>query len=84
MLRKISEISDDGNDKNDDFVLFNLIGIQVSFSRVFRLFNQFPKFLEWNEVVAAKFELGSLSELKKQSEQFNEQADEDWEEYYLV
>ncbi len=80
LLRKISEISDDGtNDKNDDFVLFNLIGIQVSFPRVFRLFNQFPKFLEWNEVVAAKFELGSLSELKKQSEQFNEQADEDWE-----
>ena len=51
--KKISEISDDGNnDKNDDFVLFNLIGIQVSFSRVFRLFNQFPKFLEWNEIVA--------------------------------
>tara|TARA_B100000683_G_scaffold267291_1_gene300715 strand:- start:620 stop:2473 length:1854 start_codon:yes stop_codon:yes gene_type:complete len=80
LLRKISEISDDGNnDKNDDFVLFNLIGIQVSFPRVFRLFNQFPKFLEWNEIVAAKFELGSMSELKKQSEQFNEQADEDWE-----
>lgn len=80
LLRKISEISDDGSiDKNDDFVLFNLIGIQISFPRVFRLFNQFPMYLDWNEAVAAKFELGSMSDLKKQSEQFNEQSDEDWE-----
>jgi hypothetical protein len=80
LLRKISEISDDGSiDKNDDFVLFNLIGIQISYPRVFRLFNQFPMYLEWNEAVAAKFELGSMFDLKKQSEQFNEQSDEDWE-----
>ena len=80
LLRKISEMSDEGEiDKDDDFVLFNLIGIQVSYPRVFRLFNQFPMYLDWNESVAAKFELGSMSELKKKSENFNEQADEDWE-----
>ena len=80
LLRKISDISDEGaNDKDDDFVLFNLIGIQISYPIVFRLFNQYPKFEKWDEIVAAKFELGSMSELKKQSEQFDEQADEDWE-----
>jgi len=80
LLRKISDISDqEENDKDDDFVLFNLIGIQVSYPRVFRLFNQFPLYLDWNESVAAKFELGTLLELKKKSENFNEYADEDWE-----
>jgi len=80
LLRKISEISDEGEpDKDNDFVLFNLIGIQISYPRVFRLFNQYPRYEEWNESVAAKFELGPMSELKKKSENFNEQADEDWE-----
>ena len=80
LLRKISEMSDEGEiDKDDDFVLFNLIGIQVSYPRVFRLFNQFPMYLDWNDAVAAKFELGTIADLKKQSENFNEQADEDWE-----
>ncbi len=80
LLKKILEISDEGKINEDhDFVLFNLIGIQISYPKVFRLFNQYPKFQKWDEIVAAKFELGSMSELKKQSEQFDEQADEDWE-----
>ena len=80
LLRKISEMSDEGEiDKDDDFVLFNLIGIQVSYPRVFRLFNQFPMYLDWNDAVAAKLELGNIADLKKQSDNFNEQADEDWE-----
>lgn len=80
LLKKILEISDEGDsDKDRDFVLFNLIGIQISYPNVFRLFNQYPKFQMWGEIVAAKFELGSMIELKKQSEQFDEQADEDWE-----
>jgi hypothetical protein len=55
-------MSDEGEiDKDDDFVLFNLIGIQVSYPRVFRLFNQFPKYLDWNERPRArKFNLPSV------------------------
>ena len=80
LLRKISEISDEGEiDRDDDFVLFNLIGIQISYPIVFRLFNQFPMYLDWNDAVAAKLELGTITDLKKQSENFKEHADEDWE-----
>ena len=80
LLRKISEMSDDGIiDKDDDFVLFNLIGIQVSYPKIFRLFNQYPEYLDWNEVVAAKLDI-DLKEVKENSQKFGESADELWEQ----
>lgn len=80
LLRKISEMSDDGIiDKDDDFVLFNLIGIQVSYPKIFRLFNQYPEYLDWNEVVAAKLDI-DLKEVKENSQRFGESADELWEQ----
>ena len=80
LLRKISELSDDEViDKDDDFVLFNLIGIQISYPKIFRLFNQFPEYLEWNEGVAAKLDL-DLKDIGENSKKFGESADEIWEQ----
>ena len=80
LLRKISEMSEDVQiDEHDDFVLFNLIGLQVSYPKIFRLFNQFPEYLSWNEEVAAKLDL-DLDQLEQNSKKFGESADEKWEQ----
>jgi Cdc6-like AAA superfamily ATPase len=80
LLRKISEMSEDVQiDEHDDFVLFNLIGLQVSYPKIFRLFNQFPEYLSWNEEVAAKLDL-DLNQLEQSSKKFGESADEKWEQ----
>jgi len=85
LLRKISEMSEDDELTNtyskddDDFVLFNLIGIQVSYPKIFRLFNQFPEYLSWDEEVAAKLDL-DLVKLKENSKKHGESADEKWEQ----
>ena len=82
LLKKISEISDNeeiDKDKDDDFVLFNLIGIQISYPKIFRIFNQYPEYLDWNEGVVAKLDL-DLKEIKEKSQKFGESADELWEQ----
>ena len=80
LLRKIKDMDDETEiDQDDDFVLFNLIGIQVSYPRIFRLFNQFPEYEDWDESVAAKLDL-NLKELADASKKYGEDADEIWEQ----
>jgi hypothetical protein len=74
------EINEDEPD-GDDFMLFALLGIQISYPKVFRLLTQQPNFTNWNKGFGNKFgvEWDDIQEkIKKFGE--NELINEEWEQ----
>ena len=55
LLNQVRTIDSDDNEKtaaSEDFTLFALLGLQVSYPRVYRLIAQRPMFPEWDEAFA--------------------------------
>ncbi|MBT3417141.1 MAG: hypothetical protein HN427_00025 [Flavobacteriales bacterium] len=72
---------DDDNVSGDDFMLFALLGIQISYPKIFRLLTQGADFSKWDKSFANKFgiEWEEVQEkLKKYGE--NKLVDEEWEQ----
>ena len=82
LINYLREIEDDENDpKGDDFMLFAILGIQISYPKIFRLLTQQPNFVTWNKGFGNKFgvEWDSIQE-KIQKFGESELIDEDWEQ----
>ena len=79
-IRAIENSDDDQQQSGDDFMLFALLGIQISFPNIFRLLTQNPDFTSWNKGFANKFGI-EWAEIEKKIEKFgeNELIDEEWE-----
>ena len=80
-IRK-SEEQNDGKDSGalGEFMLFSLLGIQISYPKIFRLIAQNSDFLSWNHQYALRVGLDwdfINEQLKKLGD--NEMTDEDWE-----
>jgi len=74
---------DDENEKDDNniILLFAVLGIQVSYPKIFRLLTQNPDYLSWNEKFGNKIGL-DLSKIKDNIESVGESdlTDETWEQ----
>ncbi|MAW84449.1 MAG: hypothetical protein CL832_08660 [Crocinitomicaceae bacterium] len=79
-IRDIENADDDQQHSGDDFMLFSLLGIQISFPNIFRLLTQNPDFTKWDKGFANKFSI-EWSEIVEKLEKFgeNQLIDEEWE-----
>lgn len=82
-LKHINESAQEVESKYDDFVLFALLGLQISYPKIFRMLAQEPDFWMWNTATANKFQI-NLPEVEKQIQSFGdemkEKTDEIWEQ----
>ncbi|MEY2793792.1 MAG: hypothetical protein RJA76_1784 [Bacteroidota bacterium] len=67
--------------QGDDFMLFVLLGIQISYPKIFRLITQKNNFCEWNRAFASKIGI-DLDDVKVKITKFGETEllDEEWEQ----
>jgi hypothetical protein len=67
--------------QGDDFMLFVLLGIQISYPKIFRLITQKNNFCEWNKAFASKIGI-DLDDVKVKITKFGETEllDEEWEQ----
>lgn len=82
LINHLKEIEiDDENSKGDDFMLFALLGIQISYPRIFRLLSQQPNFTQWNKGFGNKFGI-EWEEIQEKIKKFGESEliDEEWEQ----
>ncbi|MHA7864974.1 KAP family P-loop NTPase fold protein [Flagellimonas marinaquae] len=65
----------------DEFMLFAILGIQISYPKIFRLMIQKPNFIEWDKGFGNKYGI-EWDELQKNLEKFGESEliDEEWEQ----
>ena len=82
LINHLKEIEvDEEQPKGDDFMLFAVLGIQISYPKIFRLLSQKPNFPEWNKGFGNKFgvEWDAIQEkIKKFGE--SDLIDEEWEQ----
>jgi len=75
-LQKESE-----EESTDDLMLFALLGIQISYPQIFRLFTKEPNYLDWNKGFANKNGIiWETIQEKLAIFQDNELVDEEWEQ----
>lgn len=82
-LRQESSADDGLTTKFDDLVLFGLLGIQISYHKIFRLFTQESRFWDWDTGTSSKFKVDLESvedEVAKFGEEYKEKVDERWEQ----
>ena len=79
-IRAIENTDDQQQETGDDFMLFALLGIQISFPNIFRLLTQNPDYVKWDRGFANKFGI-EWEEVEKKLDKFgeNELLDEEWE-----
>lgn len=73
--------SDDTDSQYDEFMLFSILGIQISYPKIFRLITQKPNFITWDKGFANKFGI-EWDELQDKLKKFGESKliDEEWEQ----
>jgi hypothetical protein len=71
---------DQAPNADDDLILFALIGIQISYPKIFRLLTQDPDYANWDAAFANKKNI-DISNIKLEIEKFgdNDKLDEEWE-----
>ena len=71
---------DQAPNADDDLILFALIGIQISYPKIFRLLTQDPDYSNWDAAFANKKNI-DISNIKQEIEKFgdNDKLDEEWE-----
>lgn len=76
-----SEFGDNMPDAEDDLILFAMIGIQISYPKIFRLITQMPDIYYWEKSFANKNNI-DLEAIKIDIQKYgdNEKLDEDWEQ----
>ncbi|MDA0880202.1 MAG: P-loop NTPase fold protein [Bacteroidetes bacterium] len=82
LINHLKEVeSEDEAQQDDDFMLFAILGIQISYPRIFRLLSQNSNYLQWDKGFANKFgvEWDDIQEkIKKYGE--SDLIDEEWEQ----
>ena len=80
LLNTIRREEDINKNADVDFMLFSLLGIQISYPKLFRLISSDPNFMEWNQQFATRNSL-DWNEIIVKLEQYgeNDLIDEDWE-----
>lgn len=85
LLRSLRDVSNEveGTSPYDDLVLFALLGIQISYNKVFSLLAQDSRFWDWDAGTASKFKV-NLESVHEQIETFGDEyqnkVDEIWEQ----
>tara|TARA_B100000795_G_scaffold139496_1_gene104393 strand:+ start:4831 stop:6636 length:1806 start_codon:yes stop_codon:yes gene_type:complete len=82
LINHLKEIElDEEQPKGDDFMLFAILGIQISYPKIFRLLSQKPNFPEWNKGFGNKFGV-EWDEIQEKIKKFGESdlIDEEWEQ----
>ncbi len=76
-----SEFGDNAPDAEDDLILFAMIGIQISFPKIFRLITQMSDIYDWDKGFANKNNI-DLEAVKIDIQKYgdNDKLDEDWEQ----
>lgn len=79
-LREI-ESDEDGAELSNNFMLFALLGIQISYPSIFRLLLQASNFVEWDKTFAYKNDIDLEAAQESISKRgTNELLDEEWEQ----
>lgn len=81
LINHLKEIElDDEQPKGDNFMLFAILGIQISYPKIFRLLSQKPNFPEWDKGFGNKFGV-EWDEIQEKIKKFGESdlIDEEWE-----
>lgn len=82
LINHLKEIEiDDDQPKGDDFMLFAILGIQISYPKIFRLLTQKPNFTQWNSVFGNKFGI-QWDDVQEKIKKFGESdlINEEWEQ----
>jgi len=82
LINHLKEIElDEEQPKGDDFMLFAVLGIQISYPKIFRLLSQKPNFPEWNKGFGNKFGV-EWDKVQEKIKKFGESdlIDEEWEQ----
>jgi len=84
LLRSLRHLSEEeGNTTEfDDLILFGLLGLQISYNKIFRLVSLESSFWNWHSGTASKFKV-NLEKVEEQvdtfGEEYTEKVDEVWE-----
>jgi hypothetical protein len=84
LINHLRELQSDGNEnleERDDFMLFSILGIQISYPKIFRLLSQSPNFTKWDKGFANKFGI-EWDDIQEKLSKFGESEllDEEWEQ----
>jgi hypothetical protein len=82
LINHLKEIeSEENNPQGDEFMLFALLGIQISYPKIFRLLSQQSNFTQWNKGFGNKFGI-EWDEIQEKIKKFGESdlIDEEWEQ----
>lgn len=82
LINHLKEIEiDEEQPKGDDFMLFAILGIQISYPKIFRLLTQGPNFTTWTKGFGNKFGV-EWDEIQEKIKKFGESEliDEEWEQ----
>jgi hypothetical protein len=76
-----SEFGDNAPDAEDDLILFAMIGVQISYPKIFRLITQMSDIYDWDKGFANKNNI-DLEAVKTDIQKYgdNEKLNEDWEQ----
>ena len=76
-----SEFGDNAPDAEDDLILFAMIGVQISYPKIFRLITQMSDIYDWDKGFANKNNI-NLEAVKLDIQKYgdNDKLDEDWEQ----
>ena len=80
LLNRIKSTTNPGKNRNLDFCLFSLIGIQISYPTIFRLLNKNPDFTKWGERLAKQHGIDDLTLAASE----DELTDEPWEQFIYL
>ena len=76
-----SDFGDNAPDAEDDLILFAMIGVQISYPKIFRLITQMSDIYDWDKGFANKNNI-DLEDVKTDIQKYgdNDKLDEDWEQ----
>lgn len=76
-----SDFGDNAPDAEDDLILFAMIGVQISYPKIFRLITQMSDIYDWDKGFANKNNI-DLESVKTDIQKYgdNDKLDEDWEQ----
>ncbi len=76
-----SDFGDNAPDSEDDLILFAMIGVQISYPKIFRLITQMSDIYDWDKGFANKNNI-DLEAVKIDIQKYgdNDKLDEDWEQ----
>lgn len=76
-----TDFGDNAPDSEDDLILFAMIGVQISYPKIFRLITQMSDIYDWDKGFANKNNI-DLEAVKTDIQKYgdNDKLDEDWEQ----